>query len=70
MKQEEVKDNEIVMLTKECSAILQHKFLGKLTDLGSFTILDNKFIDKVLCDLGVSINLNNLSLLKKLGLEK
>ncbi|XP_022872074.1 uncharacterized protein LOC111391158 [Olea europaea var. sylvestris] len=33
-----LEDNEMVMLTEECSAILQHKLPPKLKDPGSFTI--------------------------------
>ena len=66
-----LEDNEKVMLTEECSAILQRKLLPKLKDPGSFTILftigDFKF-DRVLCDLGASINLMPLSIFRKLGL--
>ncbi|KAL5572989.1 hypothetical protein UlMin_022586 [Ulmus minor] len=63
--------NEKVMLTEECSAILQRKLPQKLKDPGSFpipcTIGDFEF-DKVLCDLGASINLMPLSIFRKLGL--
>ena len=55
------------MLTEECSVILQRKLPPKLKDLGSFTIGDFNF-DKVLCDLGASINLMPLSIFRKLGL--
>lgn len=63
--------NEKVMLTEECSAILQRKLTPKLKDPGSFaipcTIGDFNF-DKFLCDLGASINLMPLSIFRKLGL--
>ncbi|KAL5560451.1 hypothetical protein UlMin_036662 [Ulmus minor] len=52
--------NEKVMLTEECSAILQRKLPQKLKDPGSFTIpctVGDFEFDKVLCDLGASINL-------------
>ena len=59
------------MLTEECSAILQRKLPPKLKDPGSFTIPCNigdvKF-EKVLCDLGASVNLMPLSIFRKLGL--
>ena len=60
-------DNEKVMLTKECNAILQRKFPPKLKDPGSFTIpcIIGDF-DKVLCDLGASVNLMPLSIFRKL----
>ncbi|KAL5549750.1 hypothetical protein UlMin_004981 [Ulmus minor] len=63
--------NEKVMLTEECSAILQRKLLPKLKDPGSFTIpctIGDFEFDKVLCDLGASINLMPLSIFRKLGL--
>ncbi|KAL5565416.1 hypothetical protein UlMin_028580 [Ulmus minor] len=63
--------NEKVMLTEECSAILQRKLPPKLKDPGSFTIpctIGDFEFDKVLCDLGASINLMPLSIFKKLGL--
>ncbi|KAL5560607.1 hypothetical protein UlMin_036818 [Ulmus minor] len=47
--------NEKVMLTEECSAILQRKLPQKLKDPGSFTIpctIGDFEFDKVLCDLG------------------
>ncbi|KAL5566422.1 hypothetical protein UlMin_029586 [Ulmus minor] len=63
--------NEKVMLTEECSAILQRKLPQKLKDSGSFTIpctIGDFEFDKVLCDLGASINLMPLSIFRKLGL--
>jgi len=61
--------NEKVMLTEEYSAILQRKILPKLKDPGSFTILCTiGDFNKVLCDLGASINLMPLSIFRKLGL--
>ncbi|XP_028110220.1 uncharacterized protein LOC114308756 [Camellia sinensis] len=64
---------EIVKLSEECSAILQKKLPQKLKDPGSFTFpctIGNSFFDKVLCDLGISINLMPLSVYRKLGLGK
>ncbi|KAL5565251.1 hypothetical protein UlMin_028415 [Ulmus minor] len=63
--------NEKVMLMEECSAILQRKLPPTLKDPGSFTIpctIGDFEFDKVLCDLGASINLMPLSIFKKLGL--
>ncbi|KAL5573695.1 hypothetical protein UlMin_023292 [Ulmus minor] len=63
--------NEKVMLMEECSAILQRKLPPKLKDPGSFTIpciIGDFNFDKVLCDLGASINLMPLSIFRKLGL--
>ena len=62
---------ETVMLTEECTAILQNKLPPKLKDPGSFTIpctIGNSYFDKALCDLGASINLMPFSIFKKLGL--
>ena len=64
-------DNENVMLTEECGAILQRKFPPKLKDLESFTIpctIGDFDFDKVLCDLGASVNLMSLSIFRKLEL--
>ena len=58
-------------LSEECSAILQKKLPQKLKDPRSFTLpctIGNSFFDKVLCDLGASINLMSFSVCRKLGL--
>ncbi|KAJ9182687.1 hypothetical protein P3X46_006652 [Hevea brasiliensis] len=68
-KKRKLEDYGTVALTKECSAILQNKLPPKLKDLGSFSIpclIDNKKIDKALCDLGASVSLMPLSICKKL----
>ena len=64
-------DFETVNLTEECSAILQRKLPQKLKYPGSFTIpctIGNSIFEKALCDLGESINLMPLSILRRLGL--
>ncbi|XP_027343029.1 uncharacterized protein LOC113855597 [Abrus precatorius] len=64
---------KLVPLTEECSAILQRKLPQKLKDLGSFSIpcfIGNCTIGKTLCDLGASINLMPLAIMKKLGIEE
>lgn len=61
------------MLIEECIVILQHKLPSKWKDLGCCTIPYNigyLYLDKTLCDLGVSINLIPLSLLQKIGFGK
>ncbi|XP_031255354.1 uncharacterized protein LOC116113346 [Pistacia vera] len=66
-----LEDEETMMLTEECSAILQKKLLPKLKDPRSFTIpyvIGNIAFDKVLCDLGASINLIPFSVVRKLGI--
>ena len=68
-----LKDYETVKLNEECSAIILNKLSPKLKDPRSFTILctiGNCHFDKVLCDLGASINLMPLSIMQKLGLEE
>ncbi|GAU41120.1 hypothetical protein TSUD_288100 [Trifolium subterraneum] len=65
-----LRDDENVALSEECSAILQHKLPPKLKDPGSFTIpctIGNVKIGRALCDLGASINLMPLSMMKKLN---
>jgi hypothetical protein len=64
------KDDENIALSKNCSDILQKKLPPKLKDLGAFTIpcsIGPVNIGRALCDLGASINLMPLSMMKKLG---
>ncbi|XP_016173160.1 uncharacterized protein LOC107615626 [Arachis ipaensis] len=66
-------EKETVILTQECSAIIQRGIPPKLKDLGSFLIsctIGNMTIDRSLCDLGASINLIPLSMMKKLLIEE
>ncbi|XP_050875003.1 uncharacterized protein LOC127078606 [Lathyrus oleraceus] len=66
-----IEDNETVMLTAECSTIIQNNMPPKLKDPGSFSIpcLIKKFIiDKALFDLGASVSLMPLSTCEKLHL--
>ncbi|XP_061360425.1 uncharacterized protein LOC133304398 [Gastrolobium bilobum] len=54
---------------KECSAIIQKKFTPKLRDPRSFNIpiaIGNINVGRALCDLGASINLMPLSVMKSL----
>lgn len=72
-KKRRIQEDEIVALTEECSAILQRKLPPKLKDSGSFSIpctIGSMTIGKALCDLGASINLMPLSILRKLGIEE
>ena len=72
-KKRRLEEFEIVKLFEECSAILQKKLPQKLKDLGSFTLpctIGNSFFDKVLCDLGASINLMPLSVCGNWDLER
>ncbi|KAH9745008.1 hypothetical protein KPL70_003905 [Citrus sinensis] len=53
-----LEEYEIVMLTEDCTAILQNKLSSKLKDPGSFNIpctIGNTYFDKALCDLDRSI---------------
>ncbi|XP_015939815.1 uncharacterized protein LOC107465348 [Arachis duranensis] len=54
-------------------AVIQRGLPPKLKDLGSFIIsctIGNMILEKALCDLGASINLMPLSLMKKLAIEE
>nr|XP_025692640.1 uncharacterized protein LOC112794882 [Arachis hypogaea] len=66
-------EKETMVLTQECSAIIQKGLPPKLKDPGSFLIpctIGNMAIDKALCDLGASINLMPLFMMKKLMIEE
>ncbi|XP_015939898.1 uncharacterized protein LOC107465436 [Arachis duranensis] len=66
-------EKEIIILTQECSAVIQRGLPPKLKDPGSFILsctICNKILDKALYDLGASINLMPLSLMKKLAIEE
>ena len=61
-----LEDYETVKLNKECFAIILNKLPLKLKDPRRFTIpctIGNCHFDKVLCDLGASINLMPLSIM-------
>lgn len=63
------KDDENIALSENCSAILQRKLPPKLKDPGAFTIpctIGKVSMGRALCDLGASINLMPLSMMKKL----
>ncbi|CAN6713111.1 unnamed protein product [Malus baccata var. baccata] len=64
-------EHEKVMLSEECSAVLQQKLPPKLKDPRSFTIpcTIGKFsFEKALFDLGASVNLMPFTIFKQLGL--
>ncbi|XP_039688590.1 uncharacterized protein [Medicago truncatula] len=64
------KDDENIALSENCNAILQNKLPPKLKDPSAFTIpcsIEPVDIGRALCDLGASINLIPLSMMKKLG---
>lgn len=63
--------DETIMLTEECSALIQRKMPRKRRDPGSFTIpVEMQGLAEVeaLCDLGASINLMPLTMFKRLDL--
>ncbi|XP_017431970.1 uncharacterized protein LOC108339341 [Vigna angularis] len=70
LKKKKYLDEESIEVQGNYSAILQKTLPPKFKDPGSFTIpctIKNYDIRKALVDLGVSINLMPLSMLKKIG---
>ncbi|XP_061338283.1 uncharacterized protein LOC133285126 [Gastrolobium bilobum] len=64
-------EDEPVTLTEECNAIIQKNLPPKLKDPRSFSIPRGKTtIEKVLCDVGASINVMPLTLMNKLGIDE
>ncbi|XP_057747134.1 uncharacterized protein LOC130966361 [Arachis stenosperma] len=66
-------EKETVVLTEECSAIIQKKLPQKMKDLGSFQIpciIGDITIEKALCDLGASINLMSLNMMRMMRIEE
>ncbi|KAL0405480.1 UNVERIFIED_CONTAM: hypothetical protein Slati_3861900 [Sesamum latifolium] len=66
-------EGETVKLNEECLTILQNKLPPKLNDPGSFSIpctIGNTDFEKVLCDLGASVNLMSYSIFQKLGMHE
>ncbi|XP_016185653.1 uncharacterized protein LOC107627323 [Arachis ipaensis] len=66
-------EKETVLLTQECSAVIQKRLPPKLQDLGSFFLpctIGNITIKKALCDLGASINLIPYSMMRRLCIEE
>ncbi|XP_027927818.1 uncharacterized protein LOC114184707 [Vigna unguiculata] len=63
-------EEETIKVQGSCSAIIQKNLPPKFKDPGSFTIpctIGNQDMGKALVDLGASINLMPLSMLKKIG---
>ncbi|XP_016192630.1 uncharacterized protein LOC107633529 [Arachis ipaensis] len=68
-----LRGDKIVVLTKECSTLVQKKLPQKLPDPGSFLIpctIRTITFEKTLCDLGSCINLMPLSVMRKLGIQE
>ncbi|XP_061367061.1 uncharacterized protein LOC133310177 [Gastrolobium bilobum] len=72
-RKRKLQECETVTLTAECSAIIQKKLPPKLKDPGRFSIpcnIRNMEVKNVLCDLGASINVMPLFMMKKLGITE
>ncbi|XP_072075050.1 uncharacterized protein [Arachis hypogaea] len=72
-KKKRLKGDETVVLTKECSAVIQNNLPRKMPDPGSFQIpctIGSTTFEKALCDLGASIILMPLSVMKKLQIQE
>ncbi|XP_057719978.1 uncharacterized protein LOC130934416 [Arachis stenosperma] len=72
-KKRTLKEDETIVLAKEYGAIIQRKLPQILKDSGSFQILytiGDITIGKALCDIGASINLMPLSMMKKMQIEE
>jgi len=70
-KKRKIEDNETITLIRKCSAVIQKKLPPKLKDPGSFSIpcvIGKETIEKAMCDLGSSVSLLPLSLLKRIGI--
>ncbi|XP_015949453.1 uncharacterized protein LOC107474341 [Arachis duranensis] len=66
-------EKETIVLTEECSAIIQKKLPQKMKDPGSFQIpciIGDITIEKALCDLGASINLMSLNMMRRMRSEE
>ncbi|XP_015960553.1 uncharacterized protein LOC107484507 [Arachis duranensis] len=64
---------ETKVLTEECNTIIQKKLPQKLKDPGSFQIsciIGDITIEKALCDLGASINLIFLTMMRRMKIEE
>ena len=64
-----LQDYGTMSLLEKCSEIIQKKLSKKLKDLGSFSIpcvIGEHTFSRALCDLGESINLMPLSMVKML----
>ncbi|XP_057723823.1 uncharacterized protein LOC130939760 [Arachis stenosperma] len=66
-------EKETILLTEECSAVIQRGIPPKLKDPGGFVVsctIGKTNLNKALCDLGASINLMSLSMMRKLDIEE
>ncbi|XP_052111531.1 uncharacterized protein LOC127742842 [Arachis duranensis] len=68
-----LRGDKTVVLTKECSVLIQRKLPKKMPDPKSFLIpctIRTITFENALCDLGSSINLIPLSMMKKLEIQE
>ncbi|XP_016173207.1 uncharacterized protein LOC107615675 [Arachis ipaensis] len=68
-----LKGGQIVIMNKECSALIKKDLPLKKKDPGSFHIpcaIGETRIDRGFCDLGASINVMHLSLMKRLQINE
>ncbi|XP_057747073.1 uncharacterized protein LOC130966302 [Arachis stenosperma] len=66
-------EKETIVLTEECSAIIQKKLPQKIKDPGIFQIpciIGDINIEKALCDLRGSINLMSLNMMRRMRIEE
>ncbi|XP_039000028.1 uncharacterized protein LOC120125739 [Hibiscus syriacus] len=71
-KKAKLHETEVIAPVEQCCTIIGTKLQPKLTDPGSFTIpcfIKDIFMDRVLCDLGASINFMPLSIVMYLWLK-
>ncbi|XP_057755920.1 uncharacterized protein LOC130975106 [Arachis stenosperma] len=67
------KEKETIVLTEECSVIIQKKLPQKMKDPGSFQIpyiIGDINIEKALYDLGASIKLMFLTMMRRMKIEE
>ncbi|XP_015954689.1 uncharacterized protein LOC107479058 [Arachis duranensis] len=72
-KKKALRGNETVVLTKECSTLVQKRLPQKFPNPESFLIpcsIGTITFEKALCDLRSGINLMPLSVMKKLGIQE
>ena len=72
-KKRVLKGGQTVIMNKECSALIKKDMVSKKTDPGSFhipCIIGETKIDRGFCDLGASINVMPLTLMKRLQLNE
>ncbi|XP_015947456.1 uncharacterized protein LOC107472439 [Arachis duranensis] len=72
-KKRVLKGGQTVIMNKECSALIKKDMVSKRTDPGSFhipCIIGETKIERGFCDLGASINVMPLTLMKRLQLNE